>query len=167
MGDTAMILTPTHPMKFPTYSTSILALAFACCAVLPASAENKEVKRKVLIDFTVQEVERDGVQEKPVRKYSWSSGDWKDKILFLNKRGLLVNFVPSKGNFGGDERMKLAEFNFFEVSIVIGNRNRAQSMQIILVDSDETEARWTLPLAGKPVGRSLLFRLPLDKPDLV
>ncbi len=154
-------------MKLPTSITTILALSLAVFAAIPLSAETKNVKRKLMIDFTIQEVERDGVVAKPVRKYSWSSGDWKDKIQYLNNRGLLVNFVPSKGNFGGDKSMKLTEFNFFEVSVTIGNRNRAQSMQIVLIDSDDTEVKWTLPLAGKPVGTSLTFRLPLDKPDLV
>lgn len=154
-------------MKLPTSITTILALTLAVFAATPLAAETKNVKRKLMIDFTIQEVERDGAVAKPLTKYSWTSGDWKDKIVYLNKRGLLVNFLPSKGNFGGDKSMKLTEFNFFEVSVTIGNRNRAQNVQIILADSDETEVAWTLPLAGKPVGMSLTFRLPLDKPDLV
>lgn len=156
---------PPTPMKNSTYITVVLAMAVALFASPPLAAETNKAKHKELIDFTFQDAERAGIEVRPIKKYSWSSGDWQDKIRYLPKQGLLVPYLGSKGNFGGDKSAKLSEYGFFEVVLTIGNRNKAQSIKIVLIDGDETEAVWMLPLAGKPVGKSLVFRLPLDKPD--
>ena len=152
-------------MKTPTYLNTALSLIVALIALAAPRADAAGAKHKELIDFCIQEVERDGAEMRPVRKYTWTSGDWKDKIRFLPKQGLLVPFLGSKGNFGGDKSAKLSEYGFFEVMLVIGNRNKAQNIRVILTDGDDTEAVWELPLAGKPLGQSLVYRLPLDKPD--
>ena len=153
-------------MKTPTYLTTVLALVVASLVASPLAAETKTAKSKLLIDFTAPEIEHIGVQVKEIKKYDWASDSWKDKLVTLNKRGLLIDFVTSNGNFLGHKDMKLAQYGFFEVSIVIGNRNKAESFSVVLTDSDGTEALWSLPLAGKPRGVSLTYRLDLAKCDL-
>ncbi len=154
-------------MKTPTCLNTVLSLIVALLAVAAPRADAAGAKHKSLIDFSSQEVERDGAEMRPIKKYTWTSGDWKDQIRFLPKQGLLVPFLGGKGNFGGDKSAKLSEYGFFEVMLVIGNRNKAQNIRVVLIDGDDTEAVWELPLAGKPLGQSLVYRLPLDKPDRV
>ena len=152
-------------MRTPTYLKTVLSLIVALAAAAALRADTAGAKHKELIDFSIQEVERNGAELNPIRKYTWTSGAWKDKIRYLPRQGLLVPFVSGKGNFGGDKSAKLAGYGFFEVVLTIGNRNKAQNIRVVLTDSDDTEAVWELPLAGKPAGKSLVFRLPLDKPD--
>jgi hypothetical protein len=154
-------------MKIPTHLTTAIAIVAALFVASPLVAETKVAKSKVLIDFTVQDVERNGGEITELKKYSWASDSWKNKLVYVNNRGLLIDFVTSGGNFLGDKDMKLADYGFFEVSVVIGNRNKADSFSIVLTDSDGTEAQWNLPLAGKPRGVSLTYRLDLAKCDLV
>lgn len=156
--------TPAYPMKTPTYLTPILSLIVAVFAATPLAAETREPS-KVLIDFSVQEVERNGTDMIPLKKYSYSYGDWQDKITYVKPRGLLVPGLPGQGGFGGDKAMKLGEFAFAELVAVIGNQNEAQGIAVTLIDGDGTEATWYLPFGGKPKGAALVFRMNLAQCD--
>ena len=143
---------------------SLLALvvAFGAASSLQAAGP---AKPKVLIDFTVQEVSRDGADVRPINKYDYAWDTWTNKIVFLDKRGLLIPFLPGKGCFGGDKQMKLTDYSAVELTAVIGNQNVSTGCAITLIDSDGTEATWDLPLAGKPRGADLVYRLELAKSD--
>lgn len=157
-------LTP-NPMNQSKTIVCLLTLAAALCLGASAVAETKP-KAKELFDFTTQSVERDGVETvRVIKKYGYSFGDWQDKIVFVEKRGLLVPYLKSKGGFGGDKQLKLGEFNAIEVLALIGNRNEAAAFGVTLIDADGTEATWNLALAGKPRGADLVYRLELAKCD--
>ncbi len=151
-------------MKIPTYITSVLSLIVTTFASSPLVAETKEPS-KVLIDFTVQEVERIGTDAKPINKYSYTYGDWQNKVTYIQPRGILVPCLAGQGGFGGDKAMKLGEFTFAELVAVIGNRNEAQGIALTLIDADGTEATWYLPFGGKPKGMALVFKMDLSKCD--
>lgn len=152
-------------MNYRTVYSAVIAIALAAAAAAPASGEDAKPKNKTLLDFTAQDVERDGAELKVNKRYAWASGDWDKKILFLDGRGLLVEQAGGKGNMGGDKQLKLGEYDYAYLIIVIGNRNQAGAIGVKLIDSDGTEARWNFPLAGKPVGTPLVCKMPLAKPD--
>lgn len=152
-------------MKLSTHLATAIALVAALFVAAPLVAGPKVAKSKVLIDFTIQEVERNGGEITELKKYSWISDSWKKKTNYVNNRGLLIDLASSSGNFGGDKDMKLADYGFFEVAVMIGNRNKADSFSIVLTDGDGTEALWSLPLAGKARGVPLTYRLDLAKCD--
>ena len=152
-------------MKTPQSLFGLFVVASALCCGSIAQAETKP-KTKELIDFTRQEVERDGAENvRVIKKYGYSFGDWQDKIVFLEKRGLLVPYLPGKGGFGGDKQWKLGDFAAIELQTLIGNRNEAAAFGITLTDADGTEATWNLVLAEKPRGVDLVYRLDLAKCD--
>ncbi len=145
------------------------ALTFVCVIIsaTPAAAENAKPKNKDLIDFTHQDVERSGMDVSVKNRYEWASGSWDKNLLFLEKRGLLVNFVDGKGNFGGANSWKLTDCDFAYLIVIIGNRNQAKSIKVGMTDADGSEVTWNVPLAGQPIGTPLVCKMPLAKPDHV
>lgn len=131
----------------------------------PAAVENAKVKSKDLIDFTHQDVDRDGTEVSVKNRYEWASGTWDKHLLFLEKRGLLVNFVDGKGNFGGDKSWKLADCDFAYLIVIIGSRNQAKTIKVGMTDADGSQVTWNVPLAGQPIGTPLVCKMPLAKPD--
>lgn len=151
-------------MKFPFLPPGLFAFALAAFVAAPLQAESAP-KSKTLIDFTVQEFERNGTDMKPLNKYSYTYEGWKDKITYLQSKGLLVPYLPGKGGMGGDKSMNLTDYGFAVLAVVIGNRNEAESFALTLIDADGTEATWYLQLAGKPRGVGIGYRLDLAQPD--
>lgn len=148
-------------MKTHTYVVSLIASFLVLAAASPLGAAAKPTKPKTLLDFTGQDVERNGAEITVKKRYGYSFGEWQGKVTYLEDRGLLIPFVVNKGGFGGDKSMKLADYSAVELVAVIGNRNEATAFGITLTDSDGTEATWYLPLADRPRGAELLFRLDL------
>lgn len=155
-------------MKYRTLFVS--ALTFAC-AIFPATiaaADAAKPKNKELIDFTKQDVDRDGAEIRAVRnRYGWASGAWDKNLTFIDGRGVLINCAGGKGNMGGDKSMKLGGFDSAYLVIVIGNRNQGKTLKVVLIDADGTEATWSFPLAGKPIGSALMCTMPLATPESI
>lgn len=133
--------------------------------IAPLGAATKPAKPKTLLDFTQQDVERNGAEITVNKRYGYSFGEWQGKITFLEDRGLLIPFVVNKGGFGGDKGMKLADYSAVVLVAVIGNRNEATTFGLTLTDADGTEATWYLPLADRPRGAEQLYRLDLARCD--
>jgi hypothetical protein len=155
-------------MKIRTYLSPILAVLLILGAASPLPAAPKAPKSKTLLDFTSQDVERNGAETKVIKRYGYSYDQWNGKVTFLEDQGLLLPFVTNKGGFGGDKSMKLADYSAVELALVIGNRNEATACAITLIDADGTEATWNLPLANKPRGVEQIYHLDLancDKED--
>ena len=151
-------------MQPPMCCRFVYALVFTFLAAVSLQAETK-VKRKPLLDFTVQDVERDGAEVKESKRYGYSFETWNNKIALLEGRGLLIPYLPGKGGCGGDKSMQLTDYSAVELTAVIGNRNEATGFGITLTDADGTEATWNLALAGKPRGAAVVYHLDLAKCD--
>lgn len=156
---------PIPPMNYRTALITAFAIACAASAATLASAQDAKPKNKELINFTQQSIERNGADIVTTNRYDWASGTWDKNILFLEKQGLLVNFVGGKGNMGGEKSMKLTDYDHAYLIIVIGNRNQAKSLNVGMTDGDGSEAVWSLSLAGQPVGMPLVCKMSLAKPD--
>jgi len=153
-------------MNTRTAFVTLLTTMCAVFSVTPAAAEGAKPKNKDLIDFTTQDVERDGAVIRSVRnRYGWASGEWDKNLTFIEGRGLLVNNAGGKGNMGGDKSAKLADYDSAYLIIVIGNRNQGKTLKVVFTDADGTEAAWFFPLTGKPLGVPLLCKMPFAKPD--
>lgn len=152
-------------MNTRTVSVTLLTIMCAVFSVTPAAAEDAKPKNKELIDFTRQDVDRDGAEVKVNKRYGWASGTWENNLTFIEGRGLLVNNAGGKGNMGGDKSYKLTEYDSAYLIIVIGNRNQGKTLKVVLTDADGTEASWNFPLAGKPLGTPLVCKMPFAKPD--
>ena len=154
-------------MNTRTAFVTLLTMMCAVFSVTPAAAEDAKAKNKELIDFTRQDVDRDGAEIKVNKRYGWASGTWEKNLAFIEGRGLLVNNAGGKGNMGGDKSFKLSDYDSAYLIIVIGNRNQGKTLKVVLTDADGTEAAWLFPLTGKPVGTPLVCKMPLAKPDAV
>ena len=152
-------------MNYRTAFVSALTLMCAVFSVTPSAAEDAKPKNKDMLDFTRQDVERSGAEMTVTKRYDWASGTWDKNIVFLENRGLLVNFVGGKGNIGGTKTMKLTDCDYAYLIIVIGNRNQAKTLNVGLTDADGSEAVWSLPLAGQQIGTPLVCKMSLAKPD--
>ena len=153
-------------MNTRTVFVTLLTTLCAIFTVTPAVAEGAKVKNKDLIDFTTQDVERDGAVIRSARnRYAWASGTWDKNLTFIEGRGLLVNNAGGKGNMGGDKSVKLADYDSAYLIIVIGSRNQGKTLKVMFTDADGTEAAWFFPLTGKPIGTPLLCKMPFAKPD--
>ena len=152
-------------MNTRTVFVTLLTTMCAVFSVTPTAAEDAKAKNKELIDFTRQDVDRDGAEIKVNKRYGWASGTWEKNLTFIEGRGLLVNNAGGKGNMGGDKSFKLSDYDSAYLIIVIGNRNQGKALKVVLTDADGTEAAWNFPLAGKPLGTPLVCRMPFAKPD--
>ncbi|MBK8478674.1 MAG: hypothetical protein IPL39_21045 [Opitutaceae bacterium] len=151
-------------MRLSFLPPGLFAFALAALVAAPLQAES-EPKSKTLIDFSVQEIERNGADLKPLKKYGYAYEGWKDKIAYIEGKGLLVPYLPGTGGMGGDKSMNFADYGFAVLAVVIGKRNEAESFALTLIDADGTEATWYLPLGGRPLGAGIGYRLDLAQPD--
>lgn len=143
-----------------------LASLLAAATALPAAAaDTKAPKPRTLIDFTREEVEIDGGQPRPIRKYDYAFEAWEKKPVFLEGKGILIPAVPGNGGIGKDDRLGIAKASACELQIVIGNRNAAESFTVSMVDADGTEVSWYLNLKDRPRGMPLTYTLDLAAPD--
>ena len=152
-------------MNTRTAFVTLLTMMCAVFSVTPAAAEDAKAKNKELIDFTRQDVDRDGAEIKVNKRYGWASGTWEKNLAFIEGRGLLVNNAGGKGNMGGDKSFKLSDYDSAYLIIVIGSRNQGKTLKVVFTDADGTEAAWFFPLTGKPLGTPLVCKMPLAKPD--
>lgn len=143
----------------------LLVVALAVSASLITTAAEKAPKSKTLVDFTREDVERNGADVRQIHRYDFAWNAWEGKLVFLEKRGLLVPALPGDGVFGANSRLSFGPATRAELEVVIGNRNEAESFNFTLVDSDGTQASWSLPLKDQRKGEKLTYHLALESPD--
>jgi hypothetical protein len=128
------------------------------------SSAHAAPKPTILIDFTDSHREMNGTVS---HEYEYTFGDWGDgHVIDLNGKGTLIQAASGKGGLGENKTaVRLNRSSAIDFIYVIGNANKAASINFAVTDNDGTEFQWTIPLAGKPAGQMLLQHLDLSKPD--
>jgi hypothetical protein len=124
-----------------------------------AAAPAKEERH---IDFTDVRKERTG--EVTVKGYDYAYGDWSKHLISLPERGCLIQAPTGKGGLGENKPMvNFAKYPAMQLVFVVGNANRATSINFSLEDNDGTEQSWSVPLEGLARGTTHHFPLDLTK----
>lgn len=115
-------------------------------------------KENMLIDFTYYKQERSGEIIKP---YEYDFEDWEKHVTTIPNRGTLVQASTGKGGLGENKpTMDIDKTSTVELVLVIGNANKATSINFSLEDKDGTEQQWNISFAGLNKGQQ--YRIPLD-----
>lgn len=153
-------------MNLPS-ARPILVVLIAVTSTFTVRAAGGPAKSKTVLDFTRQDEDRLGSSTVYASRFEFSTDAWKEKIVFVDGRGLLVPARPGNGGFGADYRIDFGASTVAEIDVVIGSRNESESFVLALGDSDGTRVSWTLPLGGKSIGQKISYRLSLQNPDSV
>jgi len=143
---------------------SLLRFGVIAAILLPAGSAWAAPKATILIDFTVSHRDRNG---EVFHAYEFAYGDWGDgRVVDMPGKGTLVKGTTGKGGMGENKTsVRFNRSSAVDFIYVVGNGNKATTINFSLTDNDGTEFQWTIPLAGKPTGQMLLQRLDLNKPD--
>lgn len=149
-------------MKTPRFILAGSLLAFSLSALVLSPLAAAPAKEDVLIDFTDVRIEPGTNQV--IKNYEYDYGDWSKRIRNTARQGCLIQAPGGKGGIG--ENKTLVDFKkttAVTLVFVIGNENRAKSINFGLTDRDGTEQSWSIPFEGLPKGREIRFPLDLTK----
>lgn len=120
---------------------------------------------RVVIDFTDHGY--DPFEKKARRPYEFSYNDWdKKRVSGLPGKGTLIQAPSGKGGMGeNNTAVSFAKADAVGLIYVIGNGNTAKVLSFALTDRDGTEAKWTVPLEGKPKGQPQVAEFHLTRPE--
>lgn len=154
-----------NPMNYSRslFSTGAIA-GIALTALMLAGPLTAAPKPTILIDFTDSHREMNGTVS---HEYDYTYGDWGDgHVVDLAGKGALVKAASGKGGMGENKTLvRFGRAAAVDFIYLIGNANKAASINFAITDDDGTEYQWSIPLAGKPTGQLLLQHVNLSKPD--
>lgn len=153
-------------MKAPRLGFLFLPVLATLLTFGPLAPAARAAKGPVeILNFGNYRRDPDGTTYKP---YEYAYGDWNKAVSNFRNQGTLIKSRTGKGGMGDNNAgLSLGGMTAVDLVVVVGNENHAKSLNFLLQDKDGTGHVWDLPLADKPHGPDIRFRLVLDKPDRV